>query len=144
MFDKYLCLDRAQCLGIALLFVTATAFSGCGSKSSLAQVHGKVELDGKPLASGTVLTAPIGGRGAKAIIHNGEFALSTFGNGDGALIGTHQVAVMAYENPLAKGPEASMGKALVPQRYINPSTSELTIEVKAGEVNTPTLKLTSP
>lgn len=139
------CINSLRCFSIALLIVSGVAFAGCKPKSApLARVQGKVEFDGRPLASGFVITIPQGGRGAKGAIVNGEFELSTFGDKDGALIGTHQAAVVAYENSKASGPEVNKGKALVPQRYTSPTTSELTIEVKAGEVNTPTLKLTSP
>lgn len=102
-----------------------------------------MELDGKPLASGTISTIPAAGRGAKGVIENGEFELGTLGNNDGASPGVHQVEVVAREKT-SGGAESGMGKLLIPQRYTNANTSELTIDVKAGEVNTPTLKLTSP
>jgi hypothetical protein len=128
----------------SLLFLLLTvACLGCGSKSStLARVHGKVELDGRPLAKGNISTIPTAGRGARGLIENGEFELSTFSTNDGATPGVHQVAILAYENT-GGGAESGPSKPLVPQRYLNAATSELTIEVKAGEVNTPTLKLTS-
>jgi hypothetical protein len=128
----------------AFLAAYALVCAGCGAKSSVAQVHGKVELDGKPLQSGAVSTIPLAGRGAHGAIRDGSFELGTFGQNDGALIGTHKVAVIAYEPTPGKGPEAGPGKLLVPQRYANADTSGLEIEVKAGETNTPTLKLTSP
>jgi hypothetical protein len=121
----------------------ALACAGCGSKSRVARVRGKVLLDDKPLATGSVVTLPQAGRGATGAITDGDFELSTFGD-DGALIGTHKVAVVANEPSQSTDAEAPAGKSLVPQRYTNPATSGLTIEVKAGETNTPTLKLTSP
>jgi hypothetical protein len=129
---------------LAALVLLAFACTGCGAKSSVAPVRGKVLLDDKALANGFIVTLPPGGRGAKATINNGDFELGTFGNSDGALIGTHKVAVVANEPSKGADAEAAQGKLLVPQRYTNPETSGLTIEVKAGEVNTPTLKLTSP
>jgi hypothetical protein len=131
-------------LSYLLLIATfVSLISGCGSKSRVASVQGTVVLDDKPLASGAVMTLPSGGRGAQGAIRNGTFVLGTFEDDDGALIGTHKVAVVAYEQTLGSGPEAPVGKLLVPQRYTNPESSGLTIEVKAGETNTPTLKLTS-
>ena len=119
-------------------------FTGCGSKTpAVAPVKGIVLLDDKPLTTGRVMTLPSAGRGANGLIEkDGSFKLSTFGKGDGALIGTHKVAVVAYENQ-GTGPEAT-NKSLVPEQYTNPETSGFTIDVKAGEVNAPTLKLTSP
>jgi hypothetical protein len=108
----------------------------------MAQVHGKVTLDGKPLADGAVVTKPESGRGAQGFIRNGEFELGTKGKNDGASIGTHAVAVIAQEKPANAGPESKAGQLLVPERYTNPDTSGLTIDVQAGD-NTPTLELTS-
>jgi hypothetical protein len=69
--------------------------------------------------------------------------LKTFAPNDGAAIGTHKVAVVAFEGE-PKGPEAAAAKLIVPQRYANPETSGLTIEVKPDGDNSPELKLTSP
>jgi hypothetical protein len=118
---------------------------GCGQKTaSVAAVRGTLTLNDKPLQSGNVVTIPSAGHGAVGIIQNGKFELSTFGKNDGAVPGTHKVAIVAREPAQGNGPEAVPGKLLVPERYTNPDASGLAIEVKAGEVNTPTLKLTSP
>jgi hypothetical protein len=76
------------------------------------------------------------------ITADGAFELSTFGSGDGALIGTHKVAVAAYEGT-ADGYEKELGKSLVPQRYNSPEMSGLTIEVTADGPNEPVLELSS-
>ena len=128
---------------IIALSVVSLAFMGCGNnKSPVGTVHGSVVLDAKPLANGTIVTRPNAGRGSQGIISNGEFELGTFSRNDGALIGTHQVAIIAEEKRDG-GAEAKAGKLLIPQRYTNPDTSGLTIEVKPGN-NTPELILTSP
>ena len=137
--------NRTRCFQFASIIVLVAACAGCRSNSSpVAVVRGKIQLDDKPLANGFVITVPSAGRGAKGVIRNGEFELGTFSTSDGAVIGTHKVAVTATEAPQGAGPEAAAGKLLVPERYTNPDASELTIDVKAGEVNAPTLKLTSP
>jgi hypothetical protein len=125
------------------MVICALVFMGCGRESPLAQVKGTVLLNDEPLTTGSIMTLPSSGRGSNGTIQkDGTFQLKTVGEGDGARIGTHKVAVVAYESQ-EKGPEAKTGKLLVPERYTNPETSDLTIEVKAGEVNAPTLKLTS-
>jgi hypothetical protein len=144
MLKDQSCRNGRPCFGIFLAILLAPACAGCNSKSPVARVRGMVLLDDKPLASGAIVTLPESGRGARGTIVNGGFELGTFGKNDGALIGTHKVAVVATEPVKRKGAEASAGKLLVPQRYTNPDSSELTIDVKAGEVNEPTLKLTSP
>lgn len=123
------------------------AFVGCGrSTPPVAPVNGKVRLNGKPLTTGNVVTMPASGRGAHGVIDSdGSFALRTFGNNDGALLGMHKVAVVAYEAPAgASGPEAGYGKRLVPKRYTNPETSGLSIDVKSDDDNFPVLELKSP
>ncbi len=131
---------------LPLGFVVAVILSGgCGPRGpSVATVKGKVLLNGQPLTKGQVGTIPSAGRGANGIIQpDGSFELNTFRKGDGALIGTHKVGVAAFEGG-AKGPEGGNGKLLVPQRYTNPETSGLTIEVKADGDNAPVLELKSP
>src|SRR5438132_12618298 len=89
--------DRHRCCRIASIIVFALACAGCGPKSPVAPVRGTVLLNDKPLATGAVMTLPKGGRGAQAAINNGEFTLGTFGKAYGALIGTHQVVVVSFE-----------------------------------------------
>lgn len=131
-------------LMVVVTFVVACV--GCGSgkpnRPPVAVVNGKVLLDGRPLETGSIETSVDSGRGALGSIHGGQFELSTYGTNDGALIGMHRVAVIAREKG-EEGPEAKAGKLLVPERYTNPQSSGLIIEVKPGD-NTPTLELKSP
>ena len=79
--------------------------SGCGgsapekaaSLSSTVAVKGKVSLKGKPLTQGSVSFEPTdGGREAFGNINSdGSFTLTTFAKEDGAVRGTHRVAVKA-------------------------------------------------
>lgn len=106
-------------------------------------VNGKILLDGQPFTKGGIATVPTAGRGASAHIQpDGTFQLSTFGTNDGALLGTHKVAVAAYEGGTA-GPEGDHGRLLIPQRYTSPESSGLTIEVTEDGPNEPVLKLSS-
>lgn len=118
---------------------------GCQpSGPTIVPVSGKVLLDGKPLTQGNVLTHPSGGRGANGVIQpDGTFRLKT-GNREGAMIGTHKVGVIAYEGKAGSGPEAVGGKIVVPDRFTNPETSGLTIEVSTADRNEPVLELSSP
>ncbi len=139
-------LTHRYCLAYFCALTVILMCTGCGQKGpTTAPVEGRVLLNGQPLTTGNVLTIPDAGRGAKGPIQpDGSFQLGTFKTEDGAIVGTHKVAVVAYNLPANAGPEAASGTLLVPQRYTNPESSELTIEVKAGEVNTSTLELTSP
>ena len=145
MSQKSIRADAFRSWSIGAILVCALSSLGCRPKTpNVVPVTGKVLLDGKPLATGSVLTQPGAGRGSKGFIQDGAFELSTFAKGDGAVLGTHKVGVVAYESHGTGGPEATMGKLLVPERYINPETSGLTIEVTADGPNEPVLELTSP
>lgn len=135
-----------QLCSLMVVVALVVASTGCGSgkpkRPPVAVVKGKVLLDGQPLESGSIETSVDSGRGALGAIHGGQFELSTYGTNDGALLGKHRVAVISREKG-EEGPEAKAGKLLIPERYTNPQSSGLTIEVKAGD-NTPTLELKSP
>jgi len=140
-------MSRTQCYlsicgPLSLVAALALTCAGCKPNSSTGTVHGTVTLDGQPLASGNIVTLPSSGRGARGVIKNGKFELGTEGDNDGAVIGEHKVAVIAREPTQATGPEAPAGKLLVPEKYTNPSSCDLKIDVKAGD-NTPTLELKS-
>ena len=90
------------------------------------------------------ITIPAAGRGANGEIGpDGTFELSTFSDRDGATLGTHKIGVAAYEPTSGGGAESGFGKSLVPERYHNPETSNLTIEVKASGDNYAELTLTT-
>jgi hypothetical protein len=96
-----------------------------------------VRLDGSPLTTGSVRFVPEAGRAATGKIESdGTFVLGTFGQTDGAMIGTHKVAIIAYEASSDTRPAYEVrtpSKPLVPQRYMAPGTSGLTKEVKPGD-----------
>lgn len=133
----------AACQSVLLMIL----LSGCGTKSSeiLVPVEGRVLLNGEPLQSGSVITTPADGRGARgAIGADGHFSLATRAAGEGAVVGVHRVAVVAYNNAeaAAGNPEAEV-TLIVPTSYTSPDTSEITIDVKEDEENNFTLELDS-
>jgi hypothetical protein len=96
-------------------------------------------LDGKPLTSGTVRFVPAAGRSAKGEIQSdGTFRLGTYGETDGAMIGTHQVAIIAVQTDPDAPKDGRMikgnpkVKSLIPKRYMAAATSGLTADVKPG------------
>lgn len=117
---------------------------GCGGKKGLetAPVTGEVLYNGKPLPYGSVSFRPQAGSPATGEIQsNGSFQLSTYSDGDGAILGTHAVLVNATDldagtaAPAQAGMEAPVPKSLIPEKYMSFSTSGITAEVKAGEKN---------
>ena len=128
---------RSRLLAAAWLSATIATVVGCGGDDSMGRVRGIVTLDGDVVTRGTVQFLPRSGRGAKGQIEeDGTFVLGTFGETDGASVGVHRVAIIAYERGPGGRPDpttAAKFKALVPEKYLAPGTSDLTYEVKPGD-----------
>jgi len=117
---------------LSILSIVLTDVGGClsGDLPELAPVTGKVTLDGKPIKTGLISFVPDPARGTDGtpgignIDENGTYRITTL-EADGAQVGFHKVR--AYV--LAGGVPA------IPERYLDPETSGLTFEVKAGQDN---------
>jgi hypothetical protein len=140
-----------QCLVLA---TTAALLLGCGgdpSKPKLGRVSGKVTYNGQTVTKGTVSFVPNSGPGAQTgqpatgeIGSDGSYALTTFENNDGAVLGEHKVLVQSREeDPALKGggmpiPDARGNfklkppKHLVPQKYQTADQTPLRFTVKEG------------
>lgn len=93
--------------GLMLCFSAAilATIAGCGPSNGLdlAKVRGKVTYNGQPIEYGTIMFEPDESRGTTgppasgSITSGGSFILSTDESGDGAIVGSHRVAVMGLE-----------------------------------------------
>ena len=135
---------------VAVLTLSALlATAGCGNDGPpTAKVSGTVTLDGDPLPFGSVVFSPPDGRAASgAIQSDGSFTLGTFTDGDGAVLGRHQVAVIARKKLDDSSPGAPMaprfGPSLIPELYSDSATSGLSFEVTAEGDNVYSIELSS-
>jgi hypothetical protein len=129
---------RSMVLVLSLLFAV---LSGCDSRPETFLVHGMVIYpDGKPLTEGTVefetlhLKKPITATGE--INEDGTFQIGTFEANDGAIAGTHRVAVIA-DFEIGTGVERP---GLLPPPMLDPKfsdfrTSTLEFEIKPSPNN---------
>jgi hypothetical protein len=94
---------KLPCFLIALC-TTIAFFSGCGGDSGRPKTYkttGSVKVNGKPI-EGAVVTFQLSGGKENAIGStdaNGEFALSMFAPGDGAVEGQYNVAIAKHTTP---------------------------------------------
>lgn len=125
----------------SLLFLSLTV--GCGPPTlKLVPVSGVVTLNGKPVEGAAVMFSPqAGGRPAIGLTDAaGRFQLTTVKTNDGALEGTHVIAVTKLETTGVEADADGLSTPLtsevrqvwhVPKKYSAPATSGLTAEVKS-------------
>lgn len=111
--------------------LAALALAGCGGPT-MAPVKGRVMLNGKPVKEAQVTFSPVGEAAQKETgkpgtgftDENGQFALSTFRNYDGAIVGSHSVLVMVDDTNPAK---CKRTKSLTLE--VTPGANEFTVEM---------------
>ena len=112
--------------GLILSCVAFLALGGCDSRPKRVPVTGKVLIDGQPLKYGTVIFMPKNGRQSTGPLdENGNFTLTCYDPNDGALVGTHDVTILAGE-----AINNTTTKFYAPQKYADRKTSGLTQEIK--------------
>lgn len=121
----------------ALLLLLLLCAAGCDSRPKRVPVSGKVLIDGEPLKYGAVVFVPEGGRQSSGILdENGNFKLTCFEPGDGALIGKHQIQVLAGE-----AINNTTTKWYAPKKYSDRNASELVQEI-TGPTHSIVIQLT--
>lgn len=141
-------------LFVLLACLAAGLANGCGpSRPATAPVRGKITCGGQAVTEGMVTFYPEQGRSASGRIQSdGTYALTTFDQGDGAVLGKHKVTIEAVRftggapAPTSMEEEIRMAREktpasqaapkaewLVPQRYSTRDSSDLTYEVKTGQ-----------
>ncbi|MBN2022675.1 MAG: hypothetical protein JW809_07755 [Pirellulales bacterium] len=103
-----------------------SASLGCGDgRPERVAVSGQVLIDGKPLGFGFVRVVPGNARAAHGEIGpDGRFTLTTFEASDGAVRGTHPVAVHAGEHL-----SETKIRWHAPKKYADAKTSGLTVTI---------------
>lgn len=113
-------LTAAPCLSLALL-----AGLACGPRHG--DVSGHVTVDGMPLDYG-IVNFVTDGAASSAPVVDGMFAAG------GVPLGTVRIAVRALPRPVVAEPAAANARpyAPLPDRYLSPEASGLTLEVRPG------------
>lgn len=130
----------------SILVLALLSTVGCGGdgRPPRVPVSGVITVDQKPVAEAAVMFLPVaGGRPAIGTTDAaGRFVLTTFDDGDGAIIGEHKVSVTKVKvtgvTPTADGlsgttePGGVQEEYIVPKKYADPETSGLTATVDKG------------
>lgn len=127
---------------VALLLAAVSTIGCSKSPFDLAPVHGKVTIDGKPVVAGRVMFAPIAkgesrevGKPAFGTLQaDGTFTLTTFEEGDGAVVGEHWVTIFGPDEETIVTPVSTAGmpkfsRLSVPQKQSVAGNQENEIEV---------------
>ena len=114
----------------------AAAVSGCGGEDGpeIAGVHGKITMDGKPLANATVVFIPESGRpGGARTDEDGEYVLNFSGGRQGAMLGKNTIRISTLSDPSENedGTTTPGSPETVPMKYN--AMSELTFVVEQGD-----------
>jgi hypothetical protein len=124
------------------LLVLSLVLLGCGPRGvETAIVKGKVTYKNKPVPNGTVNFTPIkmGPTATGQIQPDGSYTLTTTKAGDGAVIGTHSVVIVAMQDNANALPEqrSPTPPPIVPMKYTSPATSDLkaTVEQKENTID---------
>lgn len=140
-------------LAVLLAGLVTVSLVGCsGDSTPTAPVTGKVTLDGKPLASVSVLFQPAGGAnrdpgvGSVGITDaQGMFTLKLSGSGkSGAVIGQHVVTLMEKTDPADDQDAGGTDKPVVSRIPAEYSNGTAKFEVKSGTTNQANFDLKSP
>jgi hypothetical protein len=124
--------------------------SGCTkSPYELAPVHGAVTVDGKPLTKGKVMFAPVAKDGANPgkpafgwLGPDGRFELTTYHDGDGAIVGDHWVTIFG---PGKVSSAADDSEPIIPRelRFERFTVRQGTFNVTPGKVNDVQISITN-
>ncbi len=119
--------------------ITLVALAGCGEGiPDTVRVRGRVTYQGKPLSQGTITFHPAAPPGEQlyrpavgVLAEDGTYQLQTFRHGDGIMPGEYAVVIEGDEGgPTAEDPDRPQ-KWLIPHKYGNPATSNLTAIIPA-------------
>ena len=135
---------RPRALAFGFCMSLLVAMNGCNqSEFELAPVTDTVTIDGRPFSAGKVMFAPAQeqseletGKAAFGLLdEEGRFELSTYSEGDGAVVGKHWVMLYALDD---RRTDADRD---VP-KFDRVPASETPIEILSGQDNEIALELT--
>jgi hypothetical protein len=121
--------------------VIALAAIGCGGGKSPVPGSGTVTHKGQPVADATVLFTPVGAGDAAGMMARGttdaqgKFSLTTNKPNDGVVPGDYRVSVSPKTKERPEGDYSADPPPPFPQKYTDPTATDLKVTVKSGGSN---------
>lgn len=140
MLPPSLCLPRVAVAIGSVAVACLLAGCGGGDQFDTAPVSGTVTLNGEPVTGGTVMLRPIAegetqiaGKGASAPVQeDGSFVLTTYEQGDGAVVGKHHVSYVAPMTVKASLPAGGHGSPIAKSPYRGAKPKKTEVEIVSG------------
>ncbi len=129
--------------------LTIALFCGCGGGQPWEKVYpvmGVVTHKGKPVKDAELAFFPLDDKVPETVLprakstENGEFAVSTYHNGDGAPAGKYKVTVI-HNEIVVKGESMTAKPNDLPKKYASRATTDLTVEIGKTATTIPPLDL---
>ena len=121
-------------LGLMSLASLLGCGGGAGADLATGKVSGKISAGGQPVTGGELTFAPIGAgkNGSAKVGADGTFTVSTYGQGDGAVIGKHKVT---FTPPAVEAPPVPAGghTATPASPYAGMAPKEAEITISKGD-----------
>lgn len=116
------------------MLITAVGCGGSGNPETV-PVSGLVTFNGQPVSDAAVTFYPEGGRPASGRTDaEGIYQLTTFTPNDGAIPGSHRVAILKASTPPGNSPEELEAvERVIPEKYANEASSGLTATVNVDQ-----------
>lgn len=121
---------------VCLLYLAGCSGSDATAIKNLVPVSGSITLEDEPLESGTVFFVPeqAGGQPASGQISNGKFTMLTTVDAKGVVAGKYLVRIESRDTPepSPKDLYPKPGPSLIPEKFTDPKTSGLMVDVESG------------
>jgi hypothetical protein len=122
---------------VAILIAAAVAVvSGCSKgEVELANVQGRITLDGTPLPKASIMFAPLGGKGGPAIALTddaGQYELKYTYDRDGAVVGDCIVRIKTGFQSIEDEEQGIVRPEKVPAKYNVKSTLKVNVQPGGG------------
>ncbi|PQO33706.1 hypothetical protein C5Y97_15865 [Blastopirellula marina] len=116
-------------LTVAILCLFSIGMVGCSEAPTVAEVDGRIALDGSPVSTGVILLQDdVNGTGGSAVVENGSFTFST-----PIPPGNYAVALQSPPPPAPHETASQRVSVKFPRHLTEAATSGVKVEITPGK-----------